>query len=288
MQPVPLMPTRRLPDQDGICSRIKRVMLERADNRQALLAEMAGIQPGMLSKLLNGRESINPRHIQKIEAATGVRAVWLETGVEPMYHPGNRAPVREQQSGEGVRLKAYLGSHGIRPSELAERMNRARTTVSGYFGVERFDMDTRKAILSALDATEEEIFTAPVTSVSELAPNYQLRINHLNEEPVITLPFVPLRARAGVATPRYWEQPPETTRIMRATLADYEPDPLNPRRSWWVIEVDGDSMEPQLISRARVLGYYMKKENLADLKPGVWAIQYEDDFVIKRVRANNL
>lgn len=289
----PTMPSPRLADQQEIINRIRRVMNEVADGRQALLAEMTRIQQSMLSKIFSEKAVVTDRHIAQIEAGTGVRATWLRSGIEPMYHPARQVPARSGVVGEGAQLRAYLQRNRIRATQLAERMDppRTKSTVSGYWTVETFDPVTKDAILAALGADENAVFGGAVASVAggvaEPAGHY-LPIAPLDSEAVVTLPFVPLRARAGLPTARYWEHEPETTRIMRASLADYEPDPLNPRRRWWVIEVDGDSMEPRLNSRDRVLGYYVHKEQVVDLKPGVWAIQYDDEFVIKRVRTNTL
>lgn len=284
-------------DEPAIRERVRVLIEQRYNDRQGELAAAVGLQPAALSLLLNGKKPVSMKQLRTIEAGSRARLDWLLTGDEPMFHPIGWVPFSSEPMKEGEFLRQFVDERAdFTQTKLAETLSVSKSTIGDYFKTTRFDDATRERLLSALrQLTGEELTEGAVFGdgerLSEPSSTYTRSIRHvgnLASEPVIVLPFVPIRARAGVATPQYWEHQPETTRIMRASLIDYEPDTLQPKRNWWIIEVDGDSMEPQLISRARVLGYYVGKEQVSSLKPGVWAIQYDDEFVIKRVRANNI
>lgn len=284
-------------DQAGVRERLKRLIAERYNDRQGELASASGLQPSALSLVLTDKKPVSMKQLRMIEKNTRVRLDWLLSGAEPMLHPIGWVPYSGDLTKEGEYLRQFLDSRSeLTQTQLAEALSVSKSTVGDYFKTTTFDSATRTRLLSAIqsligqEVSDVDVFGDPEADAIQTNQSGRLirHLGNMSGEPMVVLPFVPIRARAGVATLQYWEQPPETTRIMRASLLDYEPDPLQPKRSWWIIEVDGDSMEPHLITRARVLGYYVLKENLRSLKPGVWAIQYDDEFVIKRVRTNTI
>ncbi|QMW06322.1 LexA family transcriptional regulator [Spirosoma foliorum] len=293
-------------DQEGIRKRIKEVILERFNDRQGELAHKAELQPAAVSNILNGKAEVSVKQLRAIEAASRARFEWLATGEEPMYHPIGWKPLSFEPEKEGEHFRTFMERHKsiFTQKQLGDELGVTKGSITDYFNSASLKVQTRISILRAVrkllddpDLTEEEVF-------GPLDPNVELvqplrHIGNFSAEPIMHLPFVPRSARAGIPTPAFWEEPLETVRIMRAVLADYEPNPFRPTKDWWIIEVDGDSMEPQLRSRARVLGYYVGNriarnhwevdlEKLYRLKPGVWAVQYDDDFVIKRVKENTL
>jgi phage repressor protein C with HTH and peptisase S24 domain len=293
-----ISPTSTLDESpDAVCERIKSILQDylrkKRVSTQGEFAALVKIQPAALSNILKGKKSATPKQLRSIEAATRVRFEWLATGEQPVEHPIGWVPISEPVTKEGEFFRQFVADHkrDFTQAGLAKRLDVAKSTITDYFTTAVFDVETKNKIVAALqDLLPDEQLSADNIFSSD-SPSWGDRmrpIGNFSSEPVIELPFVPVRARAGIPTARYWEHPPETTRIMRATLMGYEPDPAKPRRSWWVIEIDGDSMEPQLNSRARVLGYYVDKEQIEYLKPGVWAIQYDDEFVIKRIRTNQL
>ncbi|GAB2550123.1 S24 family peptidase [Spirosoma aerophilum] len=298
-------------DQPAIRQRIRDVIQEKFNDRQGELAAAAGIQPAAISKILNGTMDISYKQLKAISVTSLARLEWLLTGEEPMFHPIGWRPDTSQPTREGEFFQLYINSHKheFTQKRLADEIGIARSVITDYFKTTTFDSETRQAILNGLklvtgDETidEEQVFgpiiPQPNANTNIGSARLVRHVGNFSAEPIAVVPFVPIRARAGIATPQYWSQRLETTRIMQSALTDYEVDPSNPRKSWWIIEVDGDSMEPQLRSRARVLGYYVGRQEatgfkldknlLYHLKPGIWAIQYDDEFVIKRVRTNNI
>lgn len=289
-------------NQPGIRERLKWLIDEKYNARQGELAADAGIQPAAMSVLLNGKKPASIKQLRSIEAVSRARFEWLVSGTAPAFHALGWVPLASEPAKEGEFLRAFVDAHKseFTQVQVGEMLGVTKSTVSDYFSTTTFDLDTRNALLGVLRTltqnpalSEDAVFGGMGLVVSEHLAGYATaravrQVGNLSGEPVLVLPFVPLRARAGISTPRYWEHPPETTRVLRTSLAELEPDLTSLRKNWWIIEVDGDSMEPQLVSRSRVLAWYVAKEAVADLKPGVWAIQYDDDFVIKRVRANSL
>lgn len=295
-------------DQPAIRDRLKRLITEKFSN-QGELAAAAGIQPAAMSRILNGGSDVSKKQLQEIELASRARLDWLLFGTEPMFHPGSWVPIRQQPIKEGEYFRQFMMERKkqVSQTQLSDQIGVKKSVITDYFKSTMFDQQTRLAILEGLrkltnDPTlmDEQVF-GPASQDQTINPQARLvrHVGNFSAEPISVLPFVPIRARAGLATPQYWEHPFETTRVMQVVLADFEADPSKPRRSWWVIEVDGDSMEPQLRSRGRVLGYYigredergifrLDKEQLLHLRPGIWAIQYDDEFVIKRIRTNHL
>jgi len=294
-------------DQPGIRERIRQVILDKYNDRQGELAAAAGIQPAAISKILKGTVGVSNKQLQEISRVSLARLEWLIHGIEPKYHPFGWKPDTRLPTKEGEYFRQFIDEHKhlFTQTALADCIGVAKSVITDYTKTTTFDPTTRQAILDGVKRltgeetiTDEEIFGSllPVRNIG--SARLVRNVGNFSAEPICVLPFVPIRARAGIATPQYWTQRQETTRIMQASLEDYEADPTNPRKSWWVIEVDGDSMEPQLRSRARVLGYYVGREEetgfkldlnlLYHLKPGIWAIQYDDEFVIKRVRSNNM
>ncbi|WP_026308628.1 S24 family peptidase [Spirosoma spitsbergense] len=293
-------------DQEGIRARIRQLIDQKYGGTQGDLAAAVTPRPmqsAAMSNLLSGKKQATAKQLRQIEAASRARFEWLVSGTEPMFHPVGWVPQAGGKVKEGDYLRVFVDEHRdqFTQTRLSEWLGVSKSTVGDYFGTASFDTETKMGLLSALreltnrpDLSEPDVFGEPhALYVAENWPGYerirQVRsVGNLSGESVMVLPFVPLRARAGISTARYWEHPPETTRALRSSLLELEADLFLPKKNWWIIEVDGDSMEPQLVSRSRVLAYYVGKEQVADLKPGVWAIQYDDDFVIKRIRGNSL
>ena len=285
-------------DQPAIRERIRQIIDEKFNGTQGDLADRAGIQRAAISMILSGRSDASAKQLRKIELASRARFEWLVAGVEPVYHPLGWVPIQQEPQKEGDFFKQFITSHKnvFSQARLAFALGVAPSVITDYFKTTTFDTRTRDAIVKGIrlvmgddTITDANVFSGTETFTQASAEmGLQMRpLGNMSAEPVVELPFVPIRARAGLPTAAFWEQQPETTRIMRATLLEVEPNPSKPKFTWWVIEIDGDSMEPQLVTRAKVLAYYVQLENVTDLKPGIWAIQYDDDFVVKRIRANN-
>lgn len=283
---IPYMaPKTRIPEkQDEIRARIEHVKNTYTENRQSILAAMAGIQPAELSKLLSGTKPVSQTNLEKIESGLGIRLEWLERGEEPVRHPGGRAPKRAVPTKQGEILRAYVKST-IGTTELARRLGVSKSTVSGYY-TSKF-IENRQPILAALEATEEAVFGGDgEDKVYDNRGLVQKNIGFVSTfGEVVQLPFVPVTARAGFDYHRFWsESSPiiQTYPVLKTQLKEnYD------QKRAVVIEINGDNMEPNLLPGDKVTAYEVDPDDWPYVT-GPVALSYKDEFVVKRIVRNDL
>ena len=101
----------------------------------------------------------------------------------------------------------------------------------------------------------------------------------------VSVPFVPVKAYATFTknySDGYKLEDLDTIMILSTVLEEFLSKQLV------VIEVDGNSMAPQLPDRAKVLASYVSPSDWVYASSGVYAVLYRDYFVAKRIRQNNL
>ncbi|WP_338871789.1 S24 family peptidase [Spirosoma sp. SC4-14] len=257
--------------------RLKTVLKMHFDNKALTMSEKTGLSTPDVSRLLSDKYKLRAR-LQKFELIkniTGVSVDWLESGKAPMYLDDDaRSKPRPTDS---ELFAKFMATSPVGINELARRMNRSPSTVSSYQEPTRIlSEDIKTEIVAGLGVSYDEVFGRGVRR--DLVPG-----EPIDEIEYVELPMVPLKVRGGSDVARYWQNPTQTYRIPKKDI------PPGPPRDWWIIEVNGDSMGDRLPSGSRVLAYRLSKESDWRLAPArVWAIQYGEEFVIKRVRANNL
>lgn len=105
----------------------------------------------------------------------------------------------------------------------------------------------------------------------------------LPEEQFVSLPYVRIPARAGFHEMAAHEKDygiKDTLPVLKRDGDDF--------RNCICIEVDGDSMEPQLRSGDIVRARLVDRGNWEYMAGGIYAISYSNFFVIKRVKNNDL
>lgn len=118
--------------------------------------------------------------------------------------------------------------------------------------------------------------------------NFQSNSNRailpLNEAAFVDLPYLPIPARATfvemAADPNSYGQM-ETFRV-------YNPAREIEGKKAFVIEIDGDSMEPQLKSGDKVLAVEIPKGDWVYQTGKIYAIAFGNSFVVKRITNNDL
>ena len=103
------------------------------------------------------------------------------------------------------------------------------------------------------------------------------------EENLIEVPFVPIKFYASFVetyTEGFRKMDMETYRVRNASIRSNKPAV--------VIEVQGNSMTPQLSNGAKVLAEQVDQSNWEYQSGGIFAVMYRDFFVIKRIRDNEL
>ncbi|MGV3561627.1 S24 family peptidase [Larkinella arboricola] len=281
--------------------RIKQVISQFDQGEQRAFAERVGLREDFLSKLLSerSREKITNRTLVRIAKHTGVSFQWLESGIGP-WLKATKGAIKSDH--EGKALKQYLELNNITLEAVGESIGKVRSNISYYLGKEKLGEKIWKLLSeSALQITYEKVMQQQIqkdgTKTSQSTMYYR---NHLassvvqepanslrNVEPLpleetyIELPYLPQSARAGLDADRYWHVPLETIRVRSSLI----PSGME-KKEWWIIKVDGDSMEPQLASGAKVLAYRAERDYYRLIRPQVIAVQYGEEVVIKRIIEN--
>lgn len=101
----------------------------------------------------------------------------------------------------------------------------------------------------------------------------------------VEVPFVPVRAYASFSK-NYSDgvkmEDLEKVRVLSSVLDSAQ------SKLVVVLEIDGNSMSPQLPDGSRVLASYVSPSDWVYASSGVFAILYRDFFVVKRIRQNDL
>ncbi|WP_460983717.1 S24 family peptidase [Spirosoma fluminis] len=266
-------------DNEAVRARVEQLIELKADGLQRVFARMVNIDESVLSKLLKsgGRREFSEVHLRAIERATRARLEWLQWGEEPMQWPVGELPARPPIQHQGQLLRDYMDRHGPLDSELASRMGKSKSTVSKYFDTASFEFNTRDAILSALGASYDEVFGSP----EQPQPSRRIRPVEVSEAG-FSIVKIPIRARAGLGYVAYFTGP-ETERE-HVTIppdklyAGVKPDDHN------IVEVNGDSMEPELKAGYEMLAYRLKPGQFPHLNKIV-LVDFRDELTIKRLAA---
>lgn len=242
---------------------------------QGEMAAKLGIDGPLLSRLLANKK-ITRRTMWKIGAATNLYE-WYQ-------------PQRPQHEGE--RLRDYLGWKQIDQNDFGKQIGTVKSAVTRLLSLEQIPLKKWPIITRVLGVSKEIIMQGPhIEAASPKLPNLrtlapvspQLKPFIEDEYEYIDVPILPESARAGLDAPRYFEQPIETTRIR----IDDIPVGLR-KRKWWVINVNGDSMEPQLRAGDKVQAYWTERDEWDKIHNKVVIIQYANQVVIKRIKNNKL
>lgn len=273
----------RLPDQEKVRDRLKRLLSDKGI-RQVQLATLSGIQNSKLSNIFNQKDELSRTDVAKLEKTTGVRSAWLEEGIEPMYHPGGKAPARPQPLKQGEQLKLYVQQHGG-PTELAKRLGVTAATVVGYYSTANLSEATKEAIAKAYDITIDELFRVSYTTPkpidyisSGVLPNRQLFVT----EDMVRISRIPVVARDTFDFEQFLSNLNEEEGSVTIPHQFIRRPALHA-----IIEVNGDDMQSSLPAGHEVLAYVMEATDWPYAK-NIVVIEYRDQFVIKRVYDNGL
>lgn len=102
--------------------------------------------------------------------------------------------------------------------------------------------------------------------------------NILSNEAYVELTYIPQKARAGFTELQHTlNEPFETYRVLKNDLEGSIADQI-------VIEIDGDSMEPNYWTGSKVRCKVVPQGDWMYLNSGVYAVVYSNFFVVKRVK----
>ena len=176
----------------------------------------------------------------------------------------------------GQRLKARLAELDMKQSELAKKLNLSPTTLNGYFtGYREPDIETLKRLAKELEITVQDLIgsTEPPTlkEASDEEINRAFRV--LDNQSVMIPVIGDVSAGLGV--------------IAEEDIKAYMPAPsdlINPYNQYFYLEVQGDSMEPDIWAGDVVLVRRQSSVDSGEL--GVFLIDGEEG-IVKRVKYDN-
>nr|ARK13082.1 hypothetical protein A6C57_23585 [Fibrella sp. ES10-3-2-2] len=274
--------------QAGRRKRLAEVIDQHFDGNKSAFASAVGMQPTGVSHLLKSR-TITEQVCLQIAQGVGISAAWMLAGDGVMSDPPP-PPAPDRVQSEGQRLQQYRMKRGISKRALGIMIglseSSASISVGKYEESEQLEPKTKIALAKAfqIDEAEMRAILGGFQHLVQPAPT-------LDEQ--VAIEFIPVHARAGFAKALFFDEANlrysefEQISISRNALkAGYETE-RSRQGKVYIIEVNGDSMEPLLYSGYQVVIYVVDPNDWA-YKTGVVAVLYRDEFVIKRIKDNRL
>ncbi|MGV3561588.1 XRE family transcriptional regulator [Larkinella arboricola] len=270
---------------------LSKLISELAEGNQVHFARKIGLENAFLNKMLSGNLKITKATMYRVGQYTG-RYDWLPAEQRPGV--GNSGPVHEGQA-----LKRYLDEKNTKQVDLARLLNKNKATITTYIQSEKLQDRTWNAITAVLGAGYEEIVGAPEIGAPESEPRivgpsvkpYYAPIEAPDQYTSVML--IPVRDRAGFQYSSYIELEGERINVLTDYLERLNriTDPAKREEEkvrYVVIEIDGDSMEPRLEAGFKVLAYQLDSSAWAYQASGIYAVEFGDQLVVKRIKDNTL
>lgn len=186
----------------------------------------------------------------------------------------------------GERIRQLREGRGWKVNELATMLSMSGSAISQY---ENGKISVRpaklKKIADLFKVSEDWLLTgmdAEGVTANEPPALYGMELFDFSE--YVDLPFVPVPARATFVE--------MVAHLGKQSHFDsyrlYNPTKEVKTKPSYVIEVNGDSMEPQLRHGAKVLAIEVPKGDWCYQTGKVYAVAFDNQFVIKRISDNAL
>jgi phage repressor protein C with HTH and peptisase S24 domain len=151
----------------------------------------------------------------------------------------------------GKQLRKALRTNDLTVDDAAEQLNISRGTLYNYFKLEALDRDFVRNVKEKLNIDLE---AAPLPFIE------QRRNSKLTDEPYL-VPFVDIPAQAGY-TKAYQQRDYIATLKKYPILPDVDPTGA----IWRYFQVDGDSMEPEILAGDTLLCSQVPKEDWFEIR----------------------
>lgn len=151
----------------------------------------------------------------------------------------------------GKQLRKALRTNDLTVDDAAEQLNISRGTLYNYFKLEALDQDFVRNVKEKLNIDLE---AAPLPFIE------QRRNSKLTDEPYL-VPFVDIPAQAGY-TKAYQQRDYIATLKKYPILPDVDPTGA----IWRYFQVDGDSMEPEILAGDTLLCSQVPKEDWFEIR----------------------
>ncbi|MDO7846451.1 LexA family transcriptional regulator [Hymenobacter sp. M29] len=202
---------------------------------------------------------------------------------------------------QATRLAELRRKSGLTLKEVEEALRKADPKAARSFaalgryekdGTIRISIETLHCLAKLYKTTPEYIEHGiggvnagdATTKQKDTISNARIRPARPTDDEPLYLPRVPVRARASFAE----------SFASDAGFEDYElsliqnPTPEMRKNGSIEMEIDGDSMEPTLLSGWFVACTLVDKSNFKYMTSGVYAIVFGNHFVVKRIKDNDL
>ena len=272
-----------------------KILRSKLKLKQRDLADVLGIGNNAYSMIETGKSGLSRRNLLILCNTYSVNPQWLEFGEEPMFTTLKES-ITEQST--NVLFPKYnksevtqrflialeqLKTQGTSYSEVANKIGASTSLVSEIRRGKTFLLPHfAQKFIEIFNINKEWILEGKGDNTFTLSGNVS------NVHPVevensdwIEVPFVPLHARASFAE-TYFDSnvnEVETIKIRKRPGIKYEKAKI--------FEVDGDSMEPTLVSGEQVLCEIIDPANWK-FTTGVVVVAFGNMVVIKRIKDNEL
>ncbi len=214
---------------------------------------------------------------------SGISKDWITSGIGKM-HP-KETYQKEDVTDRFLIALEYLKIQGVSYSEVANKIGASNSLVSEIRrGKTKLTPHYAQKFIGAFNINAEW-FLYGKGDTNDILNSPSLKSNaysiNLNETEWINVPFVPLHARATFAETFLDTnvREIETVRVQKRPGINYDKAKA--------FEVDGDSMEPTLVSGEQVLCEIIDPNNWK-FTTGVVVVAFGNMVVIKRIRDNDL
>ena len=184
------------------------------------------------------------------------------------------------------RLKVVRQARGLTQQQLADLVGISRPTVAQLEGGRHQpSAEVLEIIVAELSISRNWLWfgAGPMEEATPgLGGNARLAHQFSDEDDYEDWPHLTAPARAG------FDELFTDYHSQLDTIRVYNPSPELRGKSPWVIDVDGDSMEPQLRSGMQVAGLKIPLSDCKYAVSGVYAIAFANQFAIKRIKDNDL
>jgi len=179
----------------------------------------------------------------------------------------------------GIKLKEAVRIHFSNQQKAADLLGISRQTLSTYFRISQLDDDFIQSVKTKLNIDlKGNIVEKAEIKIGEDFPQNS-RITQLADAPKVELSFIPRLARASLRLESYSDE----DNNMRKLSIYYNGN----TKDLFVIEIGGDSMEPQLQDGQLILGRLVNRDDWK-FRTGVVGVMFNNYFVVKRVKNNDL
>ncbi|MGY2133622.1 LexA family transcriptional regulator [Hymenobacter sp. HD11105] len=201
-------------------------------------------------------------------------------------------PAPTPRSTQASRLADLRRQSGLSQREVGEKVGVSNPRISAYEADAnlKIKMPVLRKLAQLYKTTVEYIETGkhPATSVPDSsAPPIKSDVSFIHPatlEEYLILPAIPVRARASFVEMAGSGSDYGDLETMRA----YNPSSELRKDGSIAIEIDGDSMEPQLRSGMWVAAYPIDPGDFKYVSSGVYVVDYGSSLVIKRIKDNDL